>query len=455
MNEVFDSEHINVEYKKDDNIVLVVLKGTVKRDDFRTPMMHAADMVMRHSCKAMAVDFQDEIELGENDITWSKKILLSNLKKSGLETIVFIDSLDNEIVRKCSDFCNDRFRTIVCKNYEEGKMQLDQSSDPSAEIKDTIDPEISKMTREEALDYMELSHDADIKEIDDRFWQMSKKYRGKDDPESVRMDEEISAVYDIASGRRDRRIEAEKNYESGPKYFGRSKKQWSDIIHYGWKTWLLAAIIIVSSIIIIVGIATNTKSDCSVILFGHMDFDNTFIYDALVAEGITRPYVSSADLVVPNDEDIDQVEYGTEIFNAQFYTNPDVLISDERSYYYYFTVFKDLSPLYDRILDGLTEEAKAGIKPVYMSQREAVEYQNELYTLNNALDAEINDPELFPDDKIMIGVEITDPAIAGKLGVDCLWPSRETKLLLGQCTNSKNDDQTVLVIVSIINAAFS
>ena len=48
MNEVFDSEQFSVEYKKDDNIVLVVLKGKAIRDSYRTPMMHAADMVMRH-----------------------------------------------------------------------------------------------------------------------------------------------------------------------------------------------------------------------------------------------------------------------------------------------------------------------------------------------------------------------------------------------------------------------
>ena len=83
MNEVFDSEHINVEYRKDDNIVLVVLKGKVIRDDFRTPMMHAADMVLRHSCRIMSVDFRADPVLNENDIIWSQKVLLSNLKKNG------------------------------------------------------------------------------------------------------------------------------------------------------------------------------------------------------------------------------------------------------------------------------------------------------------------------------------------------------------------------------------
>ena len=131
------------------------------------------------------------------------------------------------------------------------------------------------MTREQALGYMGLGSDADIKEIDDRFWQMSKKYRGKDDPESVAMEEEISAVYDIASGRRDVRVREEKQRESEPKYFGRYKSDWQTIIHYNWKNWLLGAVVGISIIVILVGYFMNAKNDCSVLVFGHMYLDNT------------------------------------------------------------------------------------------------------------------------------------------------------------------------------------
>ena len=77
------------------------------------------------------------------------------------------------------------------------------------------------LSEDEALIYMGLEADADIKEIEDRFWQMSKKYRGKDDPESLAMEDEISAVYDIASGRREVKEQEEYVRQNEPKYFGR------------------------------------------------------------------------------------------------------------------------------------------------------------------------------------------------------------------------------------------
>ena len=458
MNEVFDSEFINVEYRKDDNIVLVVLKGKVIRDDFRTPMMHAADMVLRHSCRIMTVDFGADLELNENDVAWSRKVLLSNLKKSGLETLILIDSCNLEIVKKCAAFCEDRFKTIVCKSYEEGKKLAESDN---SETSDKSDPaggdndRFSSMTREEALEYMGLEPDADIKVIDDRFWQMSKHYRGKDDPESLEKEDEISAIYDIASGRRDRRIKEKIQHESEPMYFGRYKSDWENIIHYHWKNVLLGLVVAISAILVIVAVATNTRSGCSIIVFGHMYLDDTYMREALVAEGIKRPYIGMADLVVPNDQNIPAQEYGNETFNALFYTNPDVMISDKESYGYYFSTFKDLSPLYDKIMEGLTDEAKAGVVPVYMTEQEAVEYTNRLYRENGVGDEEIEDPSSFSDEPVLIGIQIPDEDICTRLGIEAKWMSRKTSLVFGQCINSTNDDQTVKVITTIINAAFA
>ena len=452
MNEVFDSEHINVEYRKDDNIVLVVLKGKAVRDDFRTPLMHAADMVAKHSCKVLAADFRTDLEPDESDVKWCQKILAPNLKKNGLQTLAFIDNGNIERLKEGAALFEGKIDTKVCRDLDE-VISLTGSAAPDITSGDI--PKTVSMTREEALEYMGLEADADIKEIDDRFWQMSKKYRGKDDPESVRMEDEISAVYDIASGRRDRRLAEEKQRASEPMYFGRYKSDWKNIIQYSWRKWLLFAFIAICSVAVIVGIFTSGKSDCSVIVFGHMYFDNTCMREALEAQGIKKPYVGSVDLVVPNDQDIAQEEYSAELFNAQFYTDPDVLISDSRAYLFYFSAFKDLSPLYDRIMEGLSDEAKAGVEPVYMSERDAVKYQNIMNTLNGILDQENIDPEEIPDTPVMIGIEIKDPEIVKKLGVDCWWKERETTLLLGQCTNSTNDDQTVLVITTIINRAFA
>lgn len=449
MSEVFDSEYIKVEYRKDENIVLVVLKGQVKRDDFRTPMMHAADMVMRYSCKSMTVDFMADPGISENDIIWSKKVLLANLKKSGLENLVLIDSEGLEIVKKAAAFCEGRFNTVIRDNTDKA------SENPSAQETESAEDKFASMTREQALEYMGLDADADIKVIDDRFWQMSKHYRGKDDPESVKMEEEISAVYDIASGRRERRIKEEERKVSEPKYFGRYKSDWINIIHYNWKNFVFGIIIAIAAIAVIIGVATNVRSDCTIVVFGHMRLDDTYMREVLIADGIKSPYIGMADLVVPNDQDIPAQDYGNETFNAMFYMDPDVMISDKESYCYYFSTFKDLGPLYDRIMDGLTDEAKAGVIPVYMTEQQAADYNNRLMLENGVLDADLNDPSQFSDTPVLIGIEIVDEDVCARLGIEAKWKSGKTSLVFGQCSNSKNDDQAVQVITDLINAAFA
>ena len=311
------------------------------------------------------------------------------------------------------------------------------------------------MTREQALEYMGLSKDADIKEIDDRFWQMSKKYRGKEDAESKAMEDEISAVYDIASGRRDVRAKEEQMRENEPKYFGRYKSDWQTIIHYNWKNWLLGAVVGISIIVILVGYFLNSQNDCSVLVFGHMYLDNTYMREALEDQGLKNPYVGLADVVVPNDEKIPLDEMGNESFNAQFYTDPDVLISDNRAYLYYFNVYKDLGPLYDKIMAGLSDEAKAGVKPIYMSEQEYVRYKNDMLLEYGLGDEDIKNPQEFSDTPVLIGFEITNQDVVTNFGVEAKWKSRQTTLMLGQCVNSTDDEMTVKIITAIINAAYA
>ena len=300
-----------------------------------------------------------------------------------------------------------------------------------------------------------LSKDADIKEIDDRFWQMSKKFRGKDDPESKAMEDERSAVDDIASGRREVRVKEEEQRQNEPKYFGRYASDWKNIIHYNWKNWLLGGAVGISIIVILVGYLLNSNYECSVLVFGHMYLDNTYMREALEEQGLKKPYVGLADVVVPNDENIPLDEIGNESFNAQFYTNPDVLISDSKAYLYYFNVFKDIGPLYDQIMAGLSDEAKAGVKPIYMSERESVRYKNDMYLEYGLGDEDIKNPAEFSDDPVLIGFEITDQDVVTNFGIEAKWKSRQTTLMVGQCINSTNNEQTVKMITAIINAAYA
>ena len=332
---------------------------------------------------------------------------------------------------------------------------MDEVTEQEINTADGNGLDLTKMTREEALAYMGLSSDADRKAIDDRFWQMSKKYRGKDDPESMRMEDEISSVYDIATGNRDEKLRIEKALEAEPKYWGKTKDEWKNYFEYTWYKYAAVIIGAVSLIVIFVGYFFNSKTTYTVAVFGHMRFDNTNMIEALLDQGAKNPYVGYADIIVPNDEGLEYSETGNETLNALFYMNPVVLVSDKQSYTYYFSTYKDLAPLSDRIMAGLSDEAKAGIAPVYMTQQEAIYYQNEMYLVNGFDEDDLPDPSTYPDTPILIGYEITDPDLSLKLGVDCFWKARQTTLIICECANWEDEDTAVMMITAIINYAFA
>ena len=319
---------------------------------------------------------------------------------------------------------------------------------------ETKELDLTNMTREEALEYMGLSSNADIKEIEDRFWQMSKKYRGKDDPESLKMEDEIAAVFEIANGTRDRELSEKQVRESEPKYFGKTKAEWKNIYDYTWYKVLIGLAVVVAAVVVIVSLFDNSATAYAVVVFGNMYFDDTYMLQALEDAGATHPYVGTAQVIVPNDEDFVYSDAENAKFDAMFYMDPSILIADNKTYPYYFSTFKDLTPLYDDIMAGLTDEAKAGITPVYMSEQEAVEYQN-IQSLYLGYDEEdLDDPSLYSSEPVLIGFEITDPALAAKMGVDCMWHSRETTLIFCEYSNYRNDERDVFVMTTLINSAF-
>ena len=82
--------------------------------------------------------------------------------------------------------------------------------------------DFENMTREEALKIMGLGPKAGIKAIEDRFWKMTKQYRGKDDPESLKKEEEFATLYEIATGHRDFVRQQEEERNNSAKFFGKN-----------------------------------------------------------------------------------------------------------------------------------------------------------------------------------------------------------------------------------------
>ena len=165
-------------------------------------------------------------------------------------------------------------------------------------------------------------------------------------------------------------------------------------------------------------------------------------------------YIDSADVVVPNDKGVQLSEHGDETFNALFFTKPEVLITEKITYPYYFEAFADLAPISEQVMEGLSDKAKAGIAPVYMSEREAVERTNEVYWNGGFAEDMLEDPLAYSDEPVLIGYEFTDPAINPKLGIRSGWNDGNMTLVIGQSRNCTDNDRAAKMMIALINSVF-
>ncbi len=314
--------------------------------------------------------------------------------------------------------------------------------------------DFENMTREEALRKMGLKPTASITSVNTQFWKMSKQYRGKDDPESRAKEDEIAALYDIASGRRDARIAEQKRLESEPKILGKSLTQWRTFFSYAWVKIIIGVIILLGVAAIVYSLLNPAQYDTSVTVFGYIDLQESYITKALEDEGFSNPYVKSSVVVVPNDQGAYNTDNGDMTLNALIYTDPQVLVADSKTYPYFFDAFSDIEPIYDQVMAGLTEEARAGVAPVYESEREAVKRTNEIYRQRGLEDILLDNPEEYSDKQVLIGIEIKDPSKTAALGVTAGWKEGGTTLVVGKCRNARDQEKTVKMMITIINAAF-
>ena len=160
--------------------------------------------------------------------------------------------------------------------------------------------------------------------------------------------------------------------------------------------------------------------------------------------------------VIPSKEMASQnQQYADQTLAAFFSADPNVLITDEMTYVYYFSQFADLTDAYDIIMDEIPEEVAAAITPIYMSEKEAYNltktYYEQIYEIQD-YDAEIDESELS-DKQIMIGLEITDPDMIEKLGFENWWHKQPPTLVFGIFSNTSSLADSIQVLITILKAA--
>ena len=312
--------------------------------------------------------------------------------------------------------------------------------------------DIENMTKEEALDYLGLPHDANDFYIDEKFWKLSKQYRGKKDKESEEKLNELSAVYNIACGKRDEVVRKEKEREKASKFLGKTKDEWKNYFSYSWIKIVVIIAVALCMVSIIYSMFTN-RYDASVVIFGHFDVDSSRIEAAVQGNDLKKVYVSSVDIVVPNEQEQKKNIYADQTLSSLLNAYPNVLISDTMTYKYYFGYFKDMRQVYDDLKVLVPAQIDKYTEPVYLSELEAFLYTRNYYLSQNLITEEEYYNELsHSPEQIMIGLRVKDTLRSELIGLRDLWPDTEEEIIISVFSDTNSVEDAEKLIVNILQS---
>lgn len=298
---------------------------------------------------------------------------------------------------------------------------MSESTNETKKTPITASPEVVKMTREEAISYLGLPEGANSYAIDEKFWQLCKRYKsGSEEDEQKLVD--LSEAYDIATGRRDARKKAIEIRENQRKYFGKTSDEWRNHWNYNWYKYLIAVVLIVIAGNLFYNIVLKPDYDCAIISLGHFDIENDTYYDNLLSDmGFNNPYITNVNIVVPNDEGELSSAYENQNAVTSLLIRPNIVVTEAKSAPYYYDQLMDLSDIYAELSSYLTPAQMAKIVPVYCSEREYYEYSNAYAESMDMLTEEEMDLSGYSTAREMIGLMITDEALITRMGYTYLW----------------------------------
>ena len=311
--------------------------------------------------------------------------------------------------------------------------------------------QIASMTKKEALEYMGLPADADKETLENRFWQLSKKYRSMKGDEAEQKLADLSAAYDIASGNRDMRMQAEEARAHEKKFLGKTKEEWKTYVSYTWKYYVGALILIIVSASLIWNFFFKPREDCGIISIGN--FENApGYYDGVVKDlGFKYPNLSTFCYVAVSEKDQQADSYTNQAAVATLYSGANVIVTDQAAMPYFFEYLTDCTNLYRSLEKILPAEKFAKIKPVYLSERE---YRKMIVEYRKSKGMELSDTNVdlssYSDAKIMTGLMIEDADMIKKLGYTNYWPDKPATVIFGINVLSRDQDESARIITAVL-----
>lgn len=315
---------------------------------------------------------------------------------------------------------------------------------------DTNENEFDTMTKSEALAYLGLDDTATPYMIDDKFWQLSKRYRLDTSEDGKKKVADLSLVYDIATGKRDAERKASEVRAAAKKYLGKTSDEWVNYFQYTWYKYLIAIVAVLAFGNLFYQIFLAPKVDSCIVSLGHFYVEDAYMDAFLKEMDFKNPYCGSVNIVVPNDQNQTSEPYSEISATTQFLSEPNVVISDEQTIRYYYDNCADLAYFYSRLKSELTEAQLANLTPLYCSEADyhslLREYEEKLQ-LPSSEDDEAS--ASYSDRPILIGLELKDSDIISSMGYKTLWPDDEPNLVFSIYNQSMNYNNSEEILIGL------
>lgn len=325
--------------------------------------------------------------------------------------------------------------------------------------KKSINPEdgasekVAEMTREEALKFLGLPEDADSETLEKRFWQLSKNLRTSREEDAEQKLTDLSAAYDIATGNRDKRVEAEKERAKEKKFLNKTKAEWKNYVSYTWKYYVAAVVFILGSAFVIYSLFFKPTVDCGIISIGNFEHSEDYYEEITRKLGYKNPSLLTYCYIAANDEGQQADLFTNQAAVTTLYSGTNVLVTDKEASPYFFEYYSDCTSLYETLKQALPEEKFSKITPVYMSERE---YKKLITEFRRSKGYDLSDKEVdyssITDEKIMTGFLIEDEEMIRKLGYKSYWKKHPASVVIGINVLSKDQNDSVSLITAMLSS---
>jgi len=272
-----------------------------------------------------------------------------------------------------------------------------------------------------------LPETANAYAVDNRFWQLTKRYRAEKNDAKLK---EITDAYEVASGRAAEKTAEIEEYQSSKKFLGKTSAQWKVYFYYTWWKYLLLVVLVAGVFSVGYRILFTKDSDFSVVSIGHFSVDTSYVEDYAKTLGYENPYITAADVLVDNSEALNNsTMYGTAAASTYLSVNPDVIILDSKTMPYYIGYLRNLDDYYVTLKEVLPAALFEKIEPVRYSIKE----------YNELLAEEDETPEYTSGDEIshIYGLRIKDETLFDALGYTSEWTVEDKSLVIGFSVTTK------------------